>query len=250
MKIHRSTVVQVLILPLVLCSLLSAQTNASIEVNEILQNLRNRFQLIQDYQVDLEVSLDMPRLRMPRKRMTLTFKQPDKTRLEAKGFAIVPRRGLALAPDSLLDEINQLTVRGDTISDGHPCYILRGSMAGPDEGSLQADILVDSNIWVLRGMVTFLDTTEVMQLVIDYVETAPGIYLPSETWMHFKLNEGFLQSSRRHGGPFDPDDPDTTQPSFPEDEEIEGTATIRFSHYRVNHGVPDSYFEDTDQDDN
>jgi hypothetical protein len=221
-------------------------------VNEILQNLRDRFQRIQDYQVELEVSLDMPKLRMPRKRMTLTFKQPDKTRLEAKGFAMVPRRGLALAPDSLLKEIQRLTVRGDTIFDGHPCHILRGSMVESDEKAIKADILVDSNIWVLRGMVTLLDTTEIMQLVIDYVETAPGIYLPSETRMHFQLSEGFIQSNTRHGRSFDPDDPDDpdiTESSFFDDEEIEGSATIRFSRYRVNHGVPDSYFEDPDRDD-
>ncbi|MFC1547788.1 hypothetical protein ACFL5M_04605 [Candidatus Neomarinimicrobiota bacterium] len=247
MKTYRTTVVLALILPIVLCDLLCAQTNDSVEVIQIIQNLRDRFQLIHDYRVELEVSLDMPKLRMPRKRMTLTFKQPDKTRLEAKGFAMVPRRGLALAPDSLLKEIHHLTVIGDTLFNGYRCRILRGREEVLEEGSLIANIMVDNNIWVLRGITTFMDTTRIMQLVIDYVETAPGIFLPSQTRMNFKLDERFLRNRTRHGGPYDPDLPG---PSLPEDDAMEGSASIQFSHYQVNFGVPDSYFEDSDRDDN
>lgn len=216
-------------------------------VDHIIQQLRERFQRIQDYQVDLEVSLDMPRLRMPRKRMTFSFKQPDMTRLEAKGFAMVPRRGLALSPDSMLAEIDRLSVGADTLVDGHHCLVLIGSISGPEDIPLTANILVDSKLWVIRGISTFVDTLQVMHLSIEYMEVAPAIHLPLETYLQFQLNERFLRS---RGGPrhFDPDDSGLPQLDTQTSQDMRGEAAIKFSSYRVNQGIPDSFFANSAQD--
>lgn len=240
MSTYRNTLFFIVALLPLMSGRLPAETDGTIEVADVLQHLRDRFQLVQDYQVDLEVSLDMPKLRMPRKRMTLTFKQPDKTQLEAKGFAMVPRRGLALSPDSLLKGMQQLQIGGDTVFNGHPCIVLQGSERTMDEMTMRVDILVDPELWVLRGITTFLDTVQVMRLVIDYTEPAPGIFLPNQTLMHFKIGESFLRSRARQRGPYGPDLP---EPPLDVNGDSEGRAVIRFTNYQVNRGLPDSFFQ-------
>ena len=231
-------------LPLLLLLLLpplplAAQAGDSAQVAEILQNLRERFSRIEDYRVDLKVSLEMPGLRMPRKKMTLTFKQPDKTRLEARGFAVVPRRGLALSPDSLFQKLRDLTMAGDTLLDGHSCYILRGLEEEPDNQTFLAEMIVDRELWLVRCITTYLEDHEVFRLRTEYVEVAPGIHMPAETNLRFQINERFLRGRRGHEDFFDPDVP---KPVLDDGQDMVGEASIIFSNYRVNHGIPDEVF--------
>ncbi|UCH10952.1 MAG: hypothetical protein JSU61_03435 [Fidelibacterota bacterium] len=222
----------------------SAQDRNAIDVEEILNHLRDRFNRIQDYQVDLQVSLDMPMLRMPRKNMTFSFKQPDLTRLEARGFAMVPRRGLALSPDSLLQSLHDLELAGDTLIDGHLCAILQGREQGLDDLDLQARLFVDRNLWLLRGLSTYLDDEEIFRLRTEYQEVAPDIYMPSLTQLRFQVNERFLRGRRFRNEHFDPDIP---EPVLPEGQDLTGEAAITFNNYRINLGLPDSYFQEDTQ---
>lgn len=230
---------------------LAAQTGRSAQVAEILHNLREQFNRIEDYRVDLKVSLEMPGLRMPRKKMTLTFKQPDKTRLEARGFAMVPRRGLALSPDSLFQTLRDLTMAGDTLLNGRSCYILRGLEEGPANQTLLAEMIVDRELWLVRGITTYLEDHEVFRLRTEYVEVAPGIHMPAETSLRFQLNERFLPkgSFRDRGRNRKPRSPDLDiqMPVLDEGADMTGEASIIFTNYRVNHGIPDEYFREEEK---
>ena len=197
---------------------------------------------IEDYQVDLQVSLDVPRLRMPRKKMTFTFKQPDKVHLKATGFAMVPRRALALSPDSILQELQNLTIAGDTLLDGRVCLILRGVEKGPENMTLTADVFVDHELWLLRGITTYLEKNVLFRLETDYVEVAPGIHMPRETNLHFRIDERFIGAQSREPGSYDPD---IQEPEFFNDlKDMTGEASIVFSSYRVNMGIPDEFFSE------
>ncbi|MFC1543552.1 hypothetical protein ACFL4K_03315 [Candidatus Neomarinimicrobiota bacterium] len=147
-------------------------------VADILHNLRVQFNRVQDYQVDLRVSLDMPVLRMPRKKMTFSFKQPDKIRLEAVGFAMVPRRGLALSPDSLLQNLRNLELVGDTLLDGHNCLILQGVEEGPDGMRFRADVFVDQDLWLVRAVTTYLENHEVLHLATSSAFSSGRTFCP------------------------------------------------------------------------
>lgn len=235
----RSLLPLVLALALLPPARLPAQAGDSAQVAEILQNLRERFSRIEDYRVDLKVSLEMPGLRMPRKKMTLTFKQPDKIRLEARGFAMVPRRGLALSPDSLFQKLRDLTMTGDTLLDGHSCYILRGLEEVPANQTFLAEMIVDRELWLVRCITTYLEDHEVFRLRTEYVEVAPGIHMPAETNLRFQLDERFIRGRSRDTRS---SDPDIQEPVFDDLEGLTGEASIIFSNYRVNHGIPDEVF--------
>ena len=226
-----------LLLPLLLSPLpLTAQTW---DAHQVLDSLRARFNRVEDYQVDLQVSLDMPMLRMPRKKMTFTFKQPDKTRLEARGFAMVPRRGLVLSPDSLFQKLQDLTMVGDTLLNGYPCLILRGFEKGPGDLTLMADVIVDRELWLVRCITTYLEDHDVFRLRTEYVEVAPGIHMPAETRLRFQLNEGFIRGRGRNHRSYDPD---VQEPVFDNKGDLIGEASIIFTNYRVNHGIPGEFF--------
>jgi len=221
--------------------LLTAQTW---DAHQVLDSLRARFNRVEDYQVDLQVSLDMPMLRMPRKKMTFTFKQPDKTHLKARGFAMVPRRGLVLSPDSLFQKLQDLTMVGDTLLNGQACLILRGFEKGPGGLTLMADVIVDRKLWLVRGITTHLEDHEVFRLRIEYVEVAPGLHMPAETRLRFQINERFIRGRSRNHQSYDPD---IQVPALDEGGDMIGEASIVFTNYRVNHGIPDEFFREEEK---
>ena len=68
----------------------------------ILRNVQSRIAEVRDYTVHLDVVADIERLNVPEMHVTMYFKQPDKVHLDAEGFAMLPREGLALNVDKLL----------------------------------------------------------------------------------------------------------------------------------------------------
>ncbi len=234
-----------LLLPLLLLLSPLPLTAQIWDAHQVLDSLRARFNRVEDYQVDLQVSLDMPMLRMPRKKMTFTFKQPDKTHLKARGFAMVPRRGLVLSPDSLFQQLRDLTIIGDTLLNGQTCLILRGFEKGPGDLTLMADVIVDRKLWLVRCITTHLEDHEVfLRLRTEYVEVAPGIHMPAETRLRFQLNERFIRGRHNRPGSFDPD---VQEPLLDDKGDMIGEAAIVFTNYRVNHGIPDEYFREEEK---
>ena len=224
----------------------AAQTDSShqIEAAEIIENLRTSFNRIEDYQVDLQVSLDMPVLRMPRKKMTLYFKQPDLTKLEAVGFAIVPRRGLALSPDSLFEQLQDLSVAGDTLVNGRSCYLLQGLEEGPANSMLLVNIAVDRELWLVRSITAYIGDYEALRMETEYTEVAPDIHLPLETNLSFQIGDRFLEGPTPGSQSNDPDIQGFTLNGL---EEMTGEASIVFSNYRVNMGIPDEFFSEENE---
>lgn len=218
--------------------------------DQVLDQLRVQFEKIEDYQVSITVRLKMPGIRMPRKKMTLSFKQPDKVRLKSRGFAMVPRRGLAFSPDSLLGDLTSVSVADTTLNDARR-LALRGSLPFGDEGDetfVRAVIIVDPERWVITGMTTRLRGDELFAMVTLYTEPVKGIFLPEETTLTFHGVEDMLGG--RRGPPFRPGG----RRSRKRDESVadstgvssveSGEVVIQFKKYKVNQGLSDSFFEE------
>ena len=69
-------------------SILFAQTK---NADEIITNVKNKFETVKDYQVDLKIEVDMEFLRVPKVSATVYFKQPDKMKMDSKDFAVLPK---------------------------------------------------------------------------------------------------------------------------------------------------------------
>ncbi len=215
------------------------------EVGRIVDSLRVQFGEIEDYQVRLAVSLKMPGLRMPKKRMTLSFKQPDKIHIKARGFAMLPKSGIMFSPDTLLAKISNPTL---VRADGCNCLIIEGETRLMDQIQPHMAVTVDTIRWVITNISTRLSGEEILGMETTYLEVVPGIFMPEETNLRFEIAEELLKAGPRalHSDR-DPDRGDA--PKFPGFEASSqdsipriGEATIRFSRYKVNQGLDDALF--------
>ncbi|MCB9248314.1 MAG: hypothetical protein H6613_07085 [Ignavibacteriales bacterium] len=94
-------------------SILFAQTK---NADEIITNVKNKFETVKDYQVDLKIEVDMEFLRVPKVSATVYFKQPDKMKMDSKDFAVLPKEGINFSPISMLNgDYTSIYVKEDTL---------------------------------------------------------------------------------------------------------------------------------------
>ncbi len=199
--------------------------------------LVKNWEQIEDYEVDIKLALNIPGFRMPSRKIHYLYKAPDKSKVEVKGFAIVPKQGIQPFFTFLKDSIN-LTVASDTTINGKPVFelVLNDTFMN-EEG--QISLYVDQengNIyeaWVIHNDMKFFELTS------KYV-SVDGISLPSSTDILMKFPPDF-KNIQRLGQKWN--DMQEFEANMT-DEWLEGSIGIKFTNYKVNQGIPDYRFED------
>jgi len=69
-------------------------TAQNTELLEIQKKIIKEFSKIDDYKVDINVKINMTGFRMPKKKIKMFFKKPNKLNIKTKGFAIIPKNGI------------------------------------------------------------------------------------------------------------------------------------------------------------
>ena len=223
----------------------------TLTVEAVLDSLIQRFNKVEDYTVRVKVSVKMPRFRMPNKTVKLFFKQPDKIKIEANGFAVVPKTGLTTSPERIFNNMFDLFVSGLEEDNDRTYWIIEGivkadSLKLPllvDNRDQENDIIsrfwIDAEDWVITKTETYLDTMKVFSVRTSYEEVETDMVLPLLTELRFNIVGEFFESMENHV----PQDPDAGSPL--KEVDVRGLVRLEFSRYKINRGLKDKIFEDT-----
>ncbi|MCH7612432.1 MAG: hypothetical protein IIB45_03635 [Candidatus Marinimicrobia bacterium] len=225
-------------------------------VEAIQDSLTTRFNRIEDYTVNIKISVKMTGLRMPRKKIKLYYKAPDKVKIKSRGFAIVPKTGLGGSPEKFLNKLESIHVVGNDVLKDRKHWLLTGSVI-PDSmdipfdkddfPDIQMNLWVDAESWVITKAETIIDSQRVFLLISEYTEV-DGIFLPSKTTLSLGF-KGLKNWSMREpfGGPMsDRKDFEKVAKESgidPDKKEFAGTVVMEFSKYKVNQGLDDDIFK-------
>ena len=73
----------------------------------IIEKTESQYRSIKDYQVKMTISMKIPAFRMPKKKYTVFFKQPDKLEIKSRGFGLLPRTGMFTSPSENFDNLTE-----------------------------------------------------------------------------------------------------------------------------------------------
>jgi len=192
---------------------------------------------IQDYQVDIKLSVKIPGFRMPSRKIHYLYKAPDKSKVEVKGFAIVPKQGIQPFFTFFKDSVD-LQVTGDSVFQGKSVYqVVLADTFMQQIGEIQ--LLVDQSSGSIYQAKVFHEGHEFFQLNSIYTIVA-GIPLPENTEITMQFPPDFKNIQRLGKKPTEMKAFDRTMT----DEWIEGSISISFANYELNQGLPDYLFED------
>jgi len=218
---------------------LSAQKSPTSE--ELHTLMLKSWSQIEDYEVDIKLSLNIPGFRMPSRKIHYLYKAPDKSKVEVKGFAIVPKQGIQPFFTFLKDSLSLKPVTDMTLN-GRPVYeivIQDTFMNQAGELGFYLDQETGSiyQAWAIHEGQRFFD------LESEYLDRQ-GIPMPVFTRIRMKFPPDFKNIQRLGKKPRE-------MKAFEKsmnDEWLDGSINIQFSNYKVNQGIPDFRFEDEAED--
>jgi len=225
------------ILPLVLLFSILAFSQSK-NPDSILDRVKEEFNKIDDYTVDVKIKVDVDFLKMPDREAKIFFKKPDKIHIESEGFAMLPKEGLNFSPLGLLNsKYSSFYVREDTLT-GIETSVIK---VIPLEGG--ADVIL-STLWVdtKRDLILKIESSRKPQgtfvIDLDYLKTDKGFWLPSSMIFSFSIDRSILP--RQFNFDADSDDKKAREDST---KTRTGKVFLDYSNYKINTGLSDEIFE-------
>ena len=241
------------ILILILCINISLFSYEKIE-DYCIRKSNEQFNLINDYQVDMTIKLEIPAFRMPKKKYKVYYKKPNKIKVKAKGFGILPKTGLFTSPNDNFDNltnikltdyrdslnIHDIVIEGDLIVDS-----LKLEM--PNEYSRITfdpivEVRIDTLNWVIKNVTTRLDTLKLFQINNYYDLYDKQYYMPYQSIVKYYVKDEKLFNwlNKDAGSIIGQDESGIMSQN---NSIVEGTITVDYKKYIINKGIKDSVFD-------
>jgi len=234
---------------------LSANSNAFSSNNPeyIIKKTDDQFREINNYQVDMVISIAIPAFRMPKKKYKVYFKQPDKIKVKSRGFGLLPKTGMFTSPlenFSNLSNIrfskdfsrinpNEIMLVGDLVLDSLAIDV-------PNEYARltfkpTVDVKVDTQNWVITQVLTKIDTVKIMEINNFYDFVDDSFYMPIKSTVEYYVKDARLSKwINKDIGTIMGNNHNMNI----ESDMVKGLISVYYAKYRVNRGIKDSIFED------
>ena len=224
------------------------------DLDIIKSNILTQFSKIEDYQVDINIKINMTGFQMPKKKIKMFFKKPDKLNIKTNGFAIVPKTGINNNPNELFKMFNYINEVNRTIRDNKQFYFISGivnqdSIDMPiknlksEESNIKMSLLIDAKEWIITEVDIFLDKEKTFSIRTDYININ-NIMVPEKTKLIIGIKEiSRIKNNFNDDLLFNSDNDLAKASGFNlKNDEFRGEISMKFSNYIINKGVDDQIF--------
>ena len=224
---------------------ISAQTK---DPNKLIDAVRQKFNKVNDYKVDVSAKLDMSFIKVPEMNAKVYYKKPDKLKVDAEGFAMLPKQGLRFSPAELLKgDFTALYVRSEMVNDRKLDVV----KAIPNNDSLDvvlSTLWIDASASVIRKWESTSRKGGTTQIELNYDNFEFG--LPSKIKISFTLGDVKLpvNPSNQQNENNDGDKKERRRRGLPGGTSLSGSVTMTYKNYQINKGIPDSFFVEKEKE--
>ena len=219
----------------------------------IIKKTDDQFREINNYQVDMVISIAIPAFRMPKKKYKVYFKQPDKIKVKSRGFGLLPKTGMFTSPKDNFSNLsnirfskdfsrtdpNEIMLVGDLVLDSLALDV-------PNEYARltfkpTVDVKVDTQNWVITQVLTKIDTVKIMEINNFYDVVDDSFYMPIRSTVEYYVKDARLSKwINKDIGTIMGNNHNMNI----ESDMVKGLISVNYAKYRVNRGIKDSIFED------
>ena len=218
----------------------------------IIEKTESQYRSIKDYQVKMTISMKIPAFRMPKKKYTVFFKQPDKLEIKSRGFGLLPRTGMFTSPSENFDNLTDVVVDKNSLNLKENKIILRGNLI-VDSLAIKmpndyakvtfkptVDVTIDTSHWVITEVVTKIDTIKIMQINNEYGFVDGDHFLPVRSTVEYFVKDARISKwLKKDIGSFI----GNQQKTDIQDDMVKGKISVLYNKYKVNKGIDESVFK-------
>ncbi|MBJ13163.1 MAG: hypothetical protein CMG62_08860 [Candidatus Marinimicrobia bacterium] len=219
------------------------------DATRIINNTEKKFRSVDSYEVKMTISMSIPAFRLPRKKYHVFFKQPDKIKIESKGFGVLPRTGMFTSPMEnfnnltdikIINNLKELPKDNITVSGNLILDSLALEMPN-DYAKLTfkptVNVIIDTSKWVITRVTTKIDTLKIMEIQNRYDFVDKGYYLPVESKVEYFVKDARLTKwIKKDIGLFIGDYQNI------KGDMVKGLISVIYDNYKVNREIKDSIF--------
>ena len=219
----------------------------------IIKKTDDQFREINNYQVDMVISIAIPAFRMPKKKYKVYFKQPDKIKVKSRGFGLLPKTGMFTSPLENFSNLSNIRFSKD-LSRTNPNEIMLVGDLVLDSLALDVpneyarltfkptvDVKVDTQNWVITQVLTKIDTVKIMEINNFYDVVDDSFYMPIRSTVEYYVKDARLSKwINKDIGTIMGNNHNMNI----ESDMVKGLISVNYTKYRVNRGIKDSIFED------
>lgn len=198
---------------------------------KLLEKVKHNFtSTINDYEVKAHIKVDVSFLKVPEMDAKIYFKKPDKMKMDADGFAMLPKQAFNFSPANLLKgDYSAIYVKQDKIS-GTPVDVIKVIPNDPNSEIVLSTLWIDPAKVVIRKVESTPRRGGSFEITFNY-NGSMNYPLPSSIKFSFDVPN----PPRGSGGPGSQQKVKTNGP-------VRGNVNVTYSDYKVNKGIPDSKF--------
>ena len=219
----------------------------------IIKKTDDQFREINNYQVDMVISIAIPAFRMPKKKYKVYFKQPDKIKVKSRGFGLLPKTGMFTSPIENFSNLSNIRFSKDLSRTNPNEIMLIGDLVldslaldVPNEYARltfkpTVDVKVDTQNWVITQVLTKIDTVKIMEINNFYDIVDDSFYMPIRSTVEYYVKDARLSKwiNKDIGTIMG-----NNHTMNIESDMVKGLISVNYAKYRVNRGIKDSIFED------
>ena len=219
------------------------------EIDRIIKKTNNQYLLVNDFETTMNVSLNVPGFRMPKKKYKVYYKYPKKIKINTKGFGVLPKTGLFTSPADNFDNLkglelvfhnetpNSILISGTVISDSLKAQF-------PNEYAKLTfnpivDVVVDTSRWIIRSVTTRIDTVKLFEIINNFEIFENKYYMPINSKIEYYIKDAKLANWLNNdlGGIMKMGESINSSSDV-----VQGTIKISYDNYKLNRGIPDKIF--------
>jgi len=196
---------------------------------QVLEKGSRHFEIINDYTVDARLKVESPSVHVPEMLVKIYYKKPDKLHIDSKdGFAVLPRQGIVVGnPLRDLMEGSDLSMDRSEKALGEDCYLIKGSFQREGR-AVQSTVWIDKKKWLVRQMCANPEWGPSVKVKLWYSKVGGRYWLPTATAAQVSIPPIPGSQSDQRAKP------------------VPTLITIKFTDYRVNTGLSDKIFQETE----
>jgi outer membrane lipoprotein-sorting protein len=223
-------VINLIVILLVLLNLTQAQ-----DANKLIAKLRAEYNKVKDFEADLKVKIDISFLNAPEQQGKIYFKQPNKSKVDIKGFNMLPKQGSGNIIAELLNESNATIV----ISGKEKINNIENTVVKiiPNDGTKDlavATLWVNENDMTISKIESITKKSGTFNIFLEYIKVDNKYYLPSKVLI--KLNVPNFSLPKSMTGE------NAAKAAKKKEGNTEGKVTFTYFNYKVNKGIKDEVF--------
>lgn len=208
--------------------------------DKFLEAVKQKFNKVNDYSADVTVKFDISFLKMADSKVKIYFKQPDKVKLDSKGFAMLPKQSVNFSPAQLFKgDYTALFVKSE-VFDGKKTDVIKIIPNSDSTDIILSTLWIDVADLLIRKVEINGKRSGTTTIQLDYENTKYS--LPSK--VIFAFNLGNMEIPEQLQGNQQPQQQENTERKGRRSQKISGSVILTYSNYQINKGIPDSIFDD------